>query len=651
MRNGNNGRRTGRVSEEMDPRLLHHYERELAHLREVGKEFAKEFPARAAGLGLDTVPCPDPYVERLLEGFAFLAARVQLEISAQYPHFTNHLLEMVYPHFLAPIPSMAVVHFEPDLDEAGLGEGFVVPRGTELRGRPGKGDQNRCTYRTAHDVMLWPVELTEADYKNCQRSPVEIPAIPDVRDVLLLRLKATTGFRFSELSIDSLTIFLRGETAQAIRLYEQFFARVKKVIIRPPGACIETSVQLDADSIEPCGFDDGQSLFPYGLQSFQGYRLLHEYFAFPQRFLFVKLAGLAEAIKQCPGDDLEIIVAFDQRQSELENAVQLSDLSLFCTPAINLFPKRADRIHLRDDMAEYHVVPDRTCPTDYEVFGITEMTGYGSSLEQECEFFPFYALRDIESRSEQAYYTLRRLPRLQSKVRGRGRDNWTKYSSSEAFVMIVDGQGAPFPSQLRQLGLSTLCTNRDLPLRMPVGEGDTDFTLQISAPVKWIRCVTDPTAPRPSLAYKTTAAGKSDNARIDTAWRLINHLSLNYLSIADTDQYAGAAALRELLRLYANDRDAATMKQIEGVRSIRSEPAVMRVPIAGPMAFGRGLRIFVTFDESSFEGTGIFLLGSVLERFFPKYATINSMTETILWSTDRGEVMRWPVRTGKRHTL
>jgi type VI secretion system protein ImpG len=625
----------------MDPRLLKHFNRELAHLREVGGEFAEEYPKIAGRLGLDAFECADPYVERLLEGFAFLAGRVQLEIEAQFPRFTRHLLEMVYPHYLAPTPSMAVVHLEPQQGGSGLEDGQTIPRDTSLRGQLPRGEQTPCIYRTAHPVTVWPIDLVEADYLNRSYSPISIPAsIPNVRSVLRLRFQTNSGAKFNKLPINGLPIFLRADGDQAMRMYEQLLSDAVAVLIHNPNDEDSKKVILGPDSIKRVGFDDDQALFPYPTASFQGYRLLHEYFALPERFMFVELTGLKRGAEQCERE-LELLVLLDRVDTRLENVVQRSDFELYCAPAINLFPRRADRIHLTARTEDYHVLPDRTRPMDFEVYAITELIGHGTGSDSEREFVPFYSLNDATLSGERAYFTVRRVPRLLSSKQKRQGPR-SSYIGSEVFVSLVDSREAPFSHDLRQLGPKTMCTNRDLPLHMPTGgTGQTDFSLEISAPVQAVRCMAGPTKPRPSLSY---TEGES-------AWRLINHLSLNYLSLADNSDREGAASLRELLRLYSNDREPAVQKQIEGIRSLQSQAQVRRLPVPGPIVFGRALEISVEFDESGFEGTGIFLLGAVLDSFFAKYVSINSMTETVIRSTDRGEVMRWPVRTGKRHTF
>jgi type VI secretion system protein ImpG len=226
------------------------------------------------------------------------------------------------------------------------------------------------------------------------------------------------------------------------------------------------------------------------------------------------------------------------------------------------------------------------------------------------------------------------LPSSRQKRRG-GRSH---YLGTEVFVNLVDSRGELARTRLKQLGLKVLCTNRDLPIHMSTGQPNGDFQLGTGAPLQSIQCIAGPTRPRP-----TPPAG-------DTSWRLISHLTLNYLSLLERDDdQEGAAALRELLTLYADSSDASLRTQLDGLRSVRSRPVVRRLPFSGPICFGRGLDIELVCDESCFEGSSAFLLGSVLERFFAKYVSVNSFTQTRLSSTERGEIMRWRPRIGQRH--
>lgn len=625
----------------MDPRLLSYYEQELQFLREMGGEFAAEFPKIAGRLGLDAFECTDPYVERLLEGFSFLAARVRLRLDAEFPRFTQHLLDIVYPHYLCPLPSMAVVQFQPDMGEGALADGVKLPRGTVLRSILGKGDQTACEYRTAQDVTLWPLELTEVEYFSRDVASLELPDLPGVQAGLRLRLRTTAGLTFDKLSLDRLPVFLRGGGELSMRLYEQLLGNAVAVVIRPPQRPVPWQSVLQASPIRAVGFAEEEALLPHAPRSFHGYRLLQEYFAFPQRYLFVEFAGLAPAVRRCQGNQLDVIVLLKRLDEFLENRVRPADFALFCGPCVNLTPKRSDRIHLDRTSTEHHVVVDRTRPMDFEVFAVTEVQGYAAGIEQVQEFHPFYALPDSSHPlQEGGFYTVHRVPRvLSSKQREYGPRSG--YIGSEVYVSLVDSSEAPYRHDLQQLGVSTWCTNRDLPLHMPLGQAATDFTLEASAPVRAVRCVAGPTRPRPSSALQSG----------EVAWRLISHLALNYVSLLDNDPRQGAAALRELLLLYGDTSEAAIRKQIDGVRSVGSTAVVRRAPQAGPLTFARGLQIKVNLDETAFEGSGVFLLGAVLEQFFARYVSLNSFTETIVATRDRGEIMRWPARMGTRFTL
>jgi len=624
----------------MDPRHLDYYNRELQHIREIGGEFAAEFPKIAGRLGLSGFECADPYVERLLEGFAFLAARVQLKIDSEFPVFTQHLLEMVYPHYLAPTPSMAVVQLQPDLAEGALGEGYVLPRNTVLRSNIGKGEQTACEYRTAHEVTLWPLELTEAEY-FVHSGPVaktDLTVLQRSKAGIRLRLRCTAGLNLDQLSLDRLVLFLRGADEQPFRLYELLLASPVALVVQPTQRPLPWCDVLEPSSLAPKGFTDSDALLPFGPPSFQGYRNLHEYFSFPERFLFVELRGLSRSLRRTTNDEIDIIVLLSRRDPAIENALDASSLALFCAPAINLFRKRCDRIHLSDSVHEHHLVPDRTRPMDFEVYGVESVTGYGAASRDPQEFLPFYAAHDLTSHVERpAYYSVHRIPRrLSSRQRRQGPRS--SYVGSELFLDLVDAAHSPYRSDLRQLAVTAFCTNRDLPLQMPVGVGQSDFNLEEGAPVQAVRVVAGPTNPRPSHAHG------------ETAWRLISHLALNYLSLVDSSPESGAAALRDLLSLYGDLADATTSKQIDGVKSIASRPITRRLPGSRPVTYARGLEITLFCDEGAFEGTGVFLLGSVLERFFARYVSINAFTETVLKS-DRGEVMRWPPTIGRRQIL
>ena len=256
----------------MDPRLLKLYNSELQHVRDGGAEFAKEFPKIAGRLGMEGIDVADPYVERLIEGFSFLAARVRLKIEAQYPRFTQNLLEIIYPNYLSPTPSMAVVEFTPDLQEASLADGVVVPRNTVLRSHLAKGDRTACQYRTAQDVTLWPLELSEVSYFSSAGalSTIGVSDLQGVSAGIRLRFRAVGGIAFDELDLDSIRLALTGSGEMPMRLYEQIIGNGAALVVRPKGGAKQWQVRLDRSAIKRVGYTRDEALFPWGRRSFDG---------------------------------------------------------------------------------------------------------------------------------------------------------------------------------------------------------------------------------------------------------------------------------------------------------------------------------------------------------------------------------------------
>jgi type VI secretion system protein ImpG len=621
----------------MDPRLLRYYNEELRHLREMGAEFATQFPKIAARLGLEGLEVTDPYIERLLEGFAFLAGRIQLKLDAEFPRFTQRLLEIVYPQFLAPTPAMLIAQMHPDLGDAALATGLTLARGSEMNSHAGKAGATACEFRTAQALTIWPLELTQVEYFT-HAADLPMAAVPEWRKYragLRLRLRTTAGLDFSQITLRDLRLHCAGIDDVAYRLHELVCGHALGVLVLPTRRPAAWHEALDGECIEPAGFEDDQALLPATLHGFEGYRLLQEYFAFPQRFLFFDLLGLGDVLRRRGGNEVDIVILFSRADNALLQSVDTGSLALNCVPAINLLEKRCDRIHVGPDSAEFHVVPDRTRPMDYEVHSLTEVLGYGTGVNSEWRFLPFYNAFHTEDRGHKAYYSVMRAPRLLSQGQQREGPR-TSYIGTEVYLSVVDASEAPFPADLRQIGVRALVTNRDLPLLMPVGGAKGDLTLAQTAPVKSINVIKGPS--RPSSALREG----------NIAWKLINQLSLNHLSLTDTDAEHGAAALREILRLYAPSGDAGAQRQVDGVRSAALRSVVRRLPMPGPITFGRGVEVKVEIDDLSFEGASAFLLGCVLERFVARHVSINGFTQLRLHSPGRGTILDGRPRCGTR---
>ncbi|MDU9005933.1 type VI secretion system baseplate subunit TssF [Sedimentitalea todarodis] len=620
----------------MDTRLMKHYESELIFLRDMGAEFASAYPKIASRLGMEGVEVLDPYVERLLEGVAFLSARVQLELELQYPNFTSNLLEIVYPHYLAPTPSMMIAAFEPDTTNSAVKSGYVLPRHTSLRSRPMEGESTPCEFRTAAEMTMWPIQISEAEYIEGRGELVAagVAGQAEARAGIRLRLRRADGGPIAEMPMDDLTLFLNSSGGNSWALLELLSTQVSGLCGRSTDRRADWAEPLVAGAVVNRGFGQDEALLPTPRRSFDGYRLLQEYFAMPERFLFVELQGLRAALARATGPDVDIYILLKESRSEVAPLVVAEAFTPNAVPAVNLFPKRCDRVHVASSDTQQHIIASRTAALDFEIHSLQNVTGISSAGGDDVVFRPFYSSTDFTAAGEThpAYYTINRRMRQRSE-KERLRGVRTSYLGSEVYLTLVDRAQTPYAAGLDQLAVQALCSNRDLPLLLATGDADV-FRMPEGGPVKSIRLPVSPTRPHPTLAQG------------DTAWRLISHLSLNYLSIADSGKGDSAAALRELVGLYAPLGDRVTEKQLEGIVSVSSRPIVRRMSDEILSTAVRGVEVTIGIDESFFEGTSAYVLGAVLERFLRRYTTINSFTETVLKTQKRGEIARWRPETG-----
>ncbi len=624
----------------MDPRMLDYYNRELAYVREQGAEFAEQFPKVAARLGMRGLEVADPYVERLLEGFAFLSARIQLKMDAEFPRFSQRLLDLIYPGYLAPTPAMGIAQMTPSRSEGGSADGHVLPRHSRLRARLPAHEQTACEFRTAHDVTLWPLKLSEA---RLTAAPPDLPIAgyrwgAPVRGALRLGFETTSQVPVSALKLDSLPIFINGTADTASRLQELLHTQCVGVMVHAGGLPIRQLVPFQPDALQAEGFAAEQAILPVNSRAFDGHRLLHEYFAFAERFRFFSMNGLQRALPAIEGNAFEIVFLLKQANTALEQVVDAQNFALYCTPVVNLFQRTSDRIPVTSTRFEYHAVIERTRPLDFEIHSIERVTGHHTESDRELVFHPFYAAADVDRRGAGAYFSVRRELRLLSE-QSRRHGPRTGYIGSECFLSLVDMKEAPFASDLRQITVEALCTNRDLPLLTPVGHADTDLTLMSSAPIESVRFIAGPSRPAPSLAER------------EITWRLISQLSLNYLTMTDVNAEQGAAAIRELLALYARVGAAGADAQVVGVQKLGVRAVNRRVPNRGPIVFGRGVSLEMEVDELPFAGVSPWVLGAVLEQFLARHVSLNSFTEFALRSVQRGPIAQWLPRIGRRPTV
>ena len=633
----------------MNPEFLDFYNKELHFIRELGAEFAQDFPKIAAGLALDsnnTDTCPDPYIERLLEGFAFLSAGIKHKINGRFPVLNQHLLELIYPHYLAPLPSMFIAELEPKLDDPSLIDGITLAKGTRINSDSLSSQGSQLSYITAHQTELWPLAVIDARYASNRAELLQygLDKLPrHAAAGMRLRLRITAGIALEQLSaLDQLSVYLHGENQLCYQLYEQLFGHTLGYIIRPVGGKNPWYEWRDSTAIQHRGFADEDAILPYTTQSFSGYRLLQEYFAFPQRLRFFQLTQLQAALSRCQGTEIDIIFIFDKaHSSDLQQTISADNFKLHCTPVVNLFKKSADPISLKNKRDEYHIVVERTRAIDYEIHSVTQVVGHANSKHKHQTFYPLYKQGHDENFG---FYTLKRQPRKLSSDR-QTYGSRSHYNGSELFISLSDPQNPPYRSDLKHLQIDTLCTNRDLSILMNTGSNGVNFIAECNAPLRKIHCLSGPTQPQSAHYYG------------DRGWNLIHHLSLNYLSmLADPSEDEGqavadaTATLKKMLQLYASNSPALE-KKINAIHSIYSKATHYRLPAPGPITYVRGNEIHLTCNEDAFNGDSLFLFGQVLSEFFQRYTSIHSLTGLRLHSQQRGELQCWKPKIGQQKPL
>ena len=610
----------------MSDELLPFYNRELASIRRLGNEFAEANPRIAGRLRLGPDGSEDPHVERMIEAFAYLNARTRYKLEDDFPEITDALLGVLYPHYQAPIPSMAVVQFVLDRGQGELTTGYSIPRHAAVETDPIDGEP--CRFRTCYPTTVWPVELAAA---GLSIRPFTTPNVPCAsQSVAVLRLELccfSKEMTFAQLDVNSLRFFLRGQSQHVHALYELVFNNVLGVALaNSPGD--REPVLLDRRQLKPVGFHRDEGMLPYPNRAFMGYRILTEYFAFPQKFLFFDLEGLGPQALQKIGNKLEIYIFFDRTEPDLEQNVSADTLRLGCTPIVNLYRQRADPIKLTHTQTEYRVVPDIRRPLASEVYSVDSVVATTADKKPaDVEYQPFYSFKHASDRTRQKtfWYATRRPA---------GGDGPQVDHGTEIYLSLVDLGFNPAAAADWTLSVETTCLNRDLPHRLAIGEGQSHFRLVAGGPLSRIESMTGRPTPtiRPALKH-------------EARWQLISHLSLNHLSLVDYEE--GADALREILRLYDFGNSAETRSTIDGILSVAGRRVVGRTGGA-VSGFARGLEVTVHFDEDRFSGGGVFLFAAVLERFLGLYCSINSFSKLTATTNQReGKLCQWPPRAGE----
>jgi type VI secretion system protein ImpG len=626
--------------------LLRYYKNELTYLRQMGSEFARHYPKVAARLELQEGECPDPHVERLLESFAFLTARLQHNIHGEFSEITSALLGVLYPQFTNPIPSMAVARFDVDPKQP-LTSGSLIRRHTALFADTPQGVS--CRFRTCYPVTLWPLKVVSAGFEDTGGLDF-LDSMPEVSSVLRIKLRCTQG-TLGELGaagraepggggdggpgeqrFGSLRFYLNGDQTKVSRLYELLFVHLRGVAVMPEEGT--QPFHLPLGSVREVGFGLDEEVLPFPSNSHPAYRLLLEYFTFPEKYHFFGLDNLERFLDPSRLDPeqlkahqsqttLDLLFMFDRMPGDA--AVSTDTFCLGCTPIINLFPKTTEPVRLDHASVEYRLVPDKRRERSTEIHSVLAVSAASNAGDTTKNFEPFYSYSHaMQGRDHKSFWHMRRLPSEQRDVPG-----------TEVYLSFLDLDYAPHRPPVQTVYAHTLCTNRELATQLGAG---AVLQTDEEAPPCTITCLRKPTWP------------SSLPQRGQSPWQLISHLSLNYLSLSEGRE--SLAALREMLRLYCPPDNLSMQDQITGISHMTTSKVTRRVGDNAWRGFCRGTEVRLEFDQGSYVGGSAFLLGAVLNRFFALYASVNSFTELVIQSKQReGEWKRWPPMTGEKGIL
>ncbi len=611
----------------MADELLPYYEKELAFIRQMGTEFAKEHPKVAGRLGINADTIEDPHVSRLVEGFAYLNARIQHKLDDDFPELTDSLLNVVFPHYLRPIPSMCITQFTPDEEQ--LDAKFTVKRDTLIETEHFQGEH--CRFTLTYDVNLFPIKVASAQLLG---RPFTTPGSASMRGaggVLKLSLETfTPEITFPEIGLDSLRFYLRGQPQHIHPLYKLLMRDVVGIVLSAPDQGSQP-VYLKNDLIQPVGFGKDEGMLPYPPTSFLGYRLLTEFFVFPEKFMFADLTGLETKIPDDTESKLDIYIYLKESDVELEHNINEESFALNCAPMINLFKQNADPIRLDHTQLEYQIVPDSRRPKGFEVYSVDNVTASTPAGDKKT-FLPFYGLAHEHQDSDDHafWYASRRSAKLGYLERDEGTD---------VFLNLVDLDFNPNIPDDRTLSLELMCSNRDQPAKMPYNLEHPKLQCVDSAPpCTKIRCITQPS--------KTVRPPLRNRAR----WRLLSHLNLNHLSL--TGGESATNALKEILRLYDFKDSSVSKGLVESIMAVNARQISAPLNIDGHATMCRGVEVEITLNEELLTGSSSYLYASILEHFFALYCSVNSFSRVLVKINNKeGYLKKCPPRAGERAFL
>ncbi|MEA9441100.1 type VI secretion system baseplate subunit TssF [Aeromonas caviae] len=585
--------------------LEHYFRDELAFLRLQGREFADAYPELTRFLSEQNT---DPDVERLLEGFAFLTGNLRAKIEDEFPELTHGLLNMLWPNYLRPVPSMTIMQFS--VIPGAIAQPALVRQGCQLDSLP--LDEVTCHFQTCHDTWVYPADIRHI----AAQSGNDLSTIS-------LDIALHAPLPLSELQLDKLRFFLGGDSYTAYELYFWLSNQLSHIELEIDGK----RFRQGAKALKSVGFERGDALLPYPNNVYSGYRILQEYFCFPESFLFFDLSGGEWPKQPLPVSEFKVHFCFD-RPLPAELKIRPDSFMLNCVPAINLFQHDSEPVNLNGRQAEYPLKASYRHADSFEIFSVDQVEGWvegnlGRSRGTPRIYQPFESFQHQIERAKQRlalYYRVR----VKEAVSGDG---------FEHSLSFVRGDETTTVELDESISVTLTCTNRSRAARLKVGSV----------------CV--PTGSSPSFATFRNLIRPTRPLRpaLDGSlhWTLISNLSLNYVSLLRRDALVQVLRTYDFPALHDKQAEQASRKRLAGIEEIETKP-VDRLVRGMPV---RGLKSVLSIRQSAFGSEGeLYLFSTVLAHFFSLYASVNAFHLLEVVNLDNKERYQWPVQIGQ-HSL
>ena len=656
----------------MNKKIVSYYNKELRFLREMGQEFAKQYPKIASRIKLSANETPDPYVERLLEGVAYLTARTQLKIDAEYPRFVQRILEVIYPQFLYPTPASTIIKFDTS-KHYNVNVLNKLKRGHLLESLPIDIDANTlsCHFSLTQDTELTPIELEASHYTN------SLSYLPDLKSVktgtslsaLRLDFSIRSSIKCSELTPEDVVLYLGSELPVASQLLNLLMNSCTNVVCHSFEDARRWHYPIE-EYPKHKGFTKDEALVFDLNKSISSLRLMQEYIQLPEKFLFVSQRGINKAVRKAElnGDFAlsapqteDVIVEngvnkrvvghekrwfsvsflFDSYVPELTQLLKEQDIAINTAPIVNLFKKKSVRFPVTMQDTDHHVIVDRVQPLNFEVHSIERVKGFDKFNNQQVNFTPIYKAADqevfINKNNNNAFFSMRREKRAPSTSAGLygGR---TSYLGSEVYLSMMSEGQSVFSFNIDHLAVETWCTNRDLPLIL-TRSLESDFLIDAALPIRAAHIISEVTKPIDAVSED------------HTLWSLLNQLNLSYISLADYSDKDSTLLLKELLLAFPHENSELYKSEVNSIKQLKVEPMTKVVRHKGAGSLIKGMAIKLTFDESLLAGVHPFLFASVLRHYFARSISINSFVEMTVLTVQKGQIIKWKDIQGEKSLL